>query len=207
MQLSEAKALAQVVVKKMDKHCERIMIGGSIRRNQPEVKDIEIIMIPKMANIHNRTTGWIQAIRSWGHIYKGHKQKGGVNVAKYIQTAMAGQNIKIDFFMATPENWAMISLIRTGPSDFSTQILTRFNKFGYKSDGGIPYLIKDPDIRLSFESEEKIFDFLNIAYLEPELRQTAKIRGVTLEDVVQFQAESHQKIQTLPDLSGQMTLF
>lgn len=199
MRLKQAHQLARKVKATMEPFCERIAIAGSIRRKKEEVKDIEIVMIPKMANSNNRSTGWIKAIRSFGYIYKGDKQKGGVNVAKYIQTAMGQENIKIDFFIATPENWSMTYLIRTGPADFSASILLRFNTFGYRSVGSIPTLIKDPDIKLSFESEEKIFDFLNLPYLEPEIRDLAKIRGITQQDLVQFGASQKLYKQSLID--------
>jgi len=203
MKLSKAKDLAKGIVEKLKAHCEKIEVGGSIRRNRPEVKDIEIILIPKMANKRNRSTGWIRTVKGLGHIYKSGDK---LNTAKYIQTALGQENIKVDIFVATQENWAMIKMIRTGPSDFSTSMLVRFNQFGYKSEGGIPYKIQDPTIRLSFESEEKIFDFLNIGYVSPENRDGYKMKGVTDKELEQFTLEQEVILEVKPQ-AQQQSLF
>lgn len=47
MKLESAKKLAEFLVELMSEYCERIMIAGSIRRGKHEVKDIEIVCIPK----------------------------------------------------------------------------------------------------------------------------------------------------------------
>jgi len=51
MNLESAQTLAEALKHHLEPYCERIEIGGSIRRKKPEVKDIELICIPKFAKI------------------------------------------------------------------------------------------------------------------------------------------------------------
>lgn len=46
MELSKAKQIAEKIVAEMEPNCTKILIAGSIRRDVPRVKDIEIVCIP-----------------------------------------------------------------------------------------------------------------------------------------------------------------
>ncbi len=50
MKLSQAQNLAERIIETMQPFCQRVAIGGSIRREKPEVKDIEIVAIPKFGD-------------------------------------------------------------------------------------------------------------------------------------------------------------
>lgn len=50
MKLEIAKQLAELLVSKMRDYCERVEIAGSIKRGKAEVKDIELVVIPKWSN-------------------------------------------------------------------------------------------------------------------------------------------------------------
>lgn len=50
MKLENAKQLADILLSKMSEYSERVEIAGSIRRGKPEVKDIEIVALPKWSN-------------------------------------------------------------------------------------------------------------------------------------------------------------
>lgn len=47
MRLNEAKEIAKTIGLKMQPFTTRINIAGSIRREKPEVKDIELICLPR----------------------------------------------------------------------------------------------------------------------------------------------------------------
>ena len=47
MNLQQAQQIAERIKSELAPHCDRIEIAGSIRRKKPEVKDIEIVCIPK----------------------------------------------------------------------------------------------------------------------------------------------------------------
>jgi len=47
MKLSEATDYANYLKQELEPYCDRIEVAGSIRRQNPEVGDIEIVCIPK----------------------------------------------------------------------------------------------------------------------------------------------------------------
>lgn len=49
--LAQARAVADLLVSYLAPACERIEIAGSIRREVPEVKDIELVAIPRWEEI------------------------------------------------------------------------------------------------------------------------------------------------------------
>ena len=150
MKLQEAQAIAESIKATLAPHCERCEIAGSIRRKKPIVKDIEIVCLPKMQTPKRRATSWSNAVFQLGNVHKGKIGNG-----KQIQIWLP-ENIMLDLFVATPENWAMIYLIRTGSAEFSRQILAEFNKLGYHSDGGYP---SKGEEKLSFPEERTYSPF------------------------------------------------
>lgn len=47
MRLEQAQRLAQQLVVDLEPACERIEVAGSIRRQRSQVKDIELVVIPR----------------------------------------------------------------------------------------------------------------------------------------------------------------
>lgn len=157
-----AKKIADNIVEQLKPHCQRIEIAGSIRRKKSEVKDIEIVLIPKPFETGLFESGIASIINKW------QKVKGEINQnTKYTQRILP-EGIKVDIFFANEKNWGLIFAIRTGSAEFSHKVLAvNWVKKGYKSIDG--YLTKDGQV--IFISEEKdLFDLLEIPYIEPEKR-------------------------------------
>jgi len=51
MDLARAQRLASGLLGDLFDVCERIEVGGSIRRRVPQVKDIELVLVPKGNNL------------------------------------------------------------------------------------------------------------------------------------------------------------
>ena len=51
MKLTEAKEIAEGLVEEMRPHCERVEVAGSIRRGKAQVKDLEIVAVPRWTEI------------------------------------------------------------------------------------------------------------------------------------------------------------
>lgn len=185
MNLQQAEGIAIDLVEQMRPYCHRIEIAGSIRRRSAEVKDIEIVAVPKwetatdpgdlfgersvaVNQLHEAFKGrlrWIkpgtQEIISWP------VQPDG----KYWRAYLAGvepRGIKLDLFLATPENWGLIFLIRTGSADFSREVVT-YAKYHGKPvvDGrltmsGVP--VETPE-------EADVFRLLGLRFVEPQQRR------------------------------------
>tara|TARA_R110002074_G_scaffold243116_2_gene414896 strand:- start:852 stop:1337 length:486 start_codon:yes stop_codon:yes gene_type:complete len=160
MKHREALLIAEKVKAMLAPHCERVEIAGSIRRKKAEVKDIEIVAIPKPYGVGLFESGIATVVNQWP------KVKGNLP-CKYTQRTLP-EGIKLDLFFATKENWGMIFAIRTGSAEYSHKTLARkWTSLGYKSEGGHLYI---DDKKLDFLEEKDLFDKLGIKYLEPEFR-------------------------------------
>lgn len=162
MILSDAKLIAERVMDQLRPHCERIAIAGSIRRKKPEVKDIEIVAIPKPYETGLFESGIATVVNKW------QKVKGDLP-CKYTQRILP-DGIKLDLFFAEPGNWGLIYAIRTGSAEYSHKVLASgWVKMGYESIEG--YLFHKQNLkRYEVREEKDLFNRIGVKYVEPEFR-------------------------------------
>jgi DNA polymerase/3'-5' exonuclease PolX len=164
VELSKALAIAERIKAELAPHCERIEIAGSIRRKKPEVKDIEIVAIPKPYDTGLFVSGLAAVVNQW------EKVKGEMKYqeCRYTQRILP-EGIKLDLFMCEPGNWGLIYAIRTGSADYSHKVLAAgWVARGYHAKGG--YLMvghRQYEVR----EEEDLFKRLGLKWIEPELRE------------------------------------
>jgi DNA polymerase/3'-5' exonuclease PolX len=134
--LRDAQLLAARLAGDLDSACERIEIAGSVRRQKPDPKDIEIVLIPRWGtepvtgqadlfganearvNLAQRAiealgSDRVQVIKPGMHeIVPWHLNSDG----KYWRLAIPadGGLVKVDVFVCTPETWGLNLMIRTG---------------------------------------------------------------------------------------------
>lgn len=160
MKLEQALEIAEKVKALLAPHCERIEIAGSIRRKKPDVKDIEIVAIPKPFDTGLFESGIATVVNQW------QKVKGELP-CKYTQRILP-EGIKLDLFFAERGNWGLIYAIRTGSAEYSHKVLaTEWVKRGYKSEGG--YLV-DNGKQIAVPEEEDLFRRIGVPFKAPELR-------------------------------------
>lgn len=180
MTLDHASRLASEIVRVLRPYCDKIEIGGSIRRQKPVVGDIEIVCIPKLLpqkDLFDKTykpqrhPGFAQAVYRW------KKVKGDPSTGKYTQRVMTLEDypsikekeINIDIFIVTEENWGNQLLIRTGNSDYSAKIMTHLNTIpGYEHRDGYLYI---NDVMKPVYTEEEFYQLLQLEYVHPHLRK------------------------------------
>jgi DNA polymerase/3'-5' exonuclease PolX len=167
MELVKALTIANEVRRQLAPHCLRIEIAGSVRRRKPEVKDIEIVCIPRRIRIglFNADTevcpGFIRIINQWEAV------KGSAT-GKYTQRILP-QGINLDLFMATPDNWGLIYAIRTGSAGYSHHILARgWTRAGYKSINGMLNKNGQP---IPIREEIDLFNLIGLPWQNPADRK------------------------------------
>lgn len=160
----EAYLIAQRVLDLLRPHCIRCEIAGSIRRQKSEVKDIEIVAIPKPYQTGLFQDGIASVVNQWPKV-KGELDYGRT---KYTQRILP-EGIKLDLFFAVKENWGLILALRTGSEEYSHRVLaTGWVKHGYKSEEGM--LISKGQ---SYEvlEEQDLFNMIGLEYVEPKNRE------------------------------------
>jgi len=175
MKLEHAKAIAEELVKQLAPHCERIQIAGSIRREKPEVKDIEIVAIPKPYDVGLFESGIATVVNRW------EKVKGELP-CKYTQRVIyplhingdihvPDVSIKLDLFFARPENWGLILAIRTGSAEYSHRVLANgWVSKGYHSVDGMLFHEKSKWERKITE-EWQLFQLIGVPMPDPKDRE------------------------------------
>jgi len=157
---SQAIKIAQAAVEQLRHHCERIEIAGSIRRQKLDVKDIEIVLIPKPYGTGIFSSGVAKVISQWT------KVKGELP-CRYTQRVLP-QGIAVDIFFATEDNWGLILAIRTGSAAYSHTVLaTGWVKAGYKSVDG---MLTRGGMEVTVPEEVDLFDLIGIPMVPPEER-------------------------------------
>ena len=162
MLLSVAKKIAEETMALLAPHCARIEIAGSIRRKKAEPGDIELVAIPKPYEVGFMASGITLVLNQWESI------KGELP-CKYTQRILpCGE--KLDFFTATPENWGIIFLIRTGPWEFSKRFVGEWlPRHYYRCEGG--YIWDRSRNMVPVPEERDVFKLVGQNnYIEPEFR-------------------------------------
>jgi DNA polymerase/3'-5' exonuclease PolX len=98
--------------------------------------------------------------------------KSGDRYKQFIYLEKRESVCKVDLFITRPEQWGVVMTLRTGPANFSRDLVTTKQKGGL-----LPSHLKVKDGRvwagskaLDTSSEEKFFDLLGLKWIEPRNR-------------------------------------
>ncbi|HEX77161.1 MAG TPA: hypothetical protein G4O03_01930 [Dehalococcoidia bacterium] len=155
MELKQAQALAQEIVDQLAPYYERIEVTGSIRRQRPFPRDIDIVLIPRS---QGKLAMALEAL--------GEARLGGKKLEERIY-----KGVQVDLYFATPETWATLLLIRTGSKAHNIKLTTLAKKRGWHLYASGRGLINDRGERIAGDSEESFFQALGLPYAEPWERE------------------------------------
>ena len=154
---ADAQEIHDRIVNALAPFCQRIEVAGSFRRRKSEVGDLDFVVIPKTQVL------FVKAV--WD-LYGRKPEKCG---DKYLMLA-SFDGIQVDFYLATPETWPTLWLIRTGSAEHNILLCARAKQVGLRlhADGrGLEWF----GGFLRAESEQDIFDALDLPYREPWERE------------------------------------
>jgi DNA polymerase (family 10) len=156
MELLKAQQTAEEVKGKLLPYCSMIEIAGSIRRKKEFVHDLDIVVIP------SNEGQFIYALQSLGKIKMGGQ--------KLIRCELPSGFV-LDIYIATPETWATLLLIRTGSKESNIRLCSLAKQKGMKlhADGSGLFKISTCE-RIAGDTEQSIFAALGLKYLRPEER-------------------------------------
>jgi len=180
MLLDQAQQLAEKVLASMRPFADRSEIAGSIRRRKEEVKDIEIVAVPRFGpardlfgqDPENLLFNWAQRIEREGRI--AWIKPGTSEIIRWPLSErgkcwrglLVKANVKIDLFLTTRETWGATYLIRTGSSDFNIRVVGEVaRKTGHRFADG---KLLDRNLRPVHVPEEiDVFQALEMSYADP----------------------------------------
>ena len=160
MEYIKGLQIAQEVLEQLRPHCYRCEIAGSIRRRKPQVKDIDIVAIPKPYEIGLLESGIATVVNRW-------KIVRGKLPSTYTQRILPDGTI-LDLWLAEKSNWGYLYAMKTGSYVYNIKkLVAGWNKQGYKSVDGV--LWKDGE-QFDAQEEEDLFRLAGVPYVSPEKR-------------------------------------
>lgn len=158
-------------------HCERIEIAGSIRRKQSTVKDIEIVCIPKQIEMPGQidlfgiTSPIMVRDPEFRKEIDSYRFVKGKSTGKHMQRTTADHAV-IDLFVAEPDNWGYILLLRTGSKEFNINMINSMKKRNHHCREGKVFFRDRPVI---VREEQDMFRFAGMVYQRPEDRHPKRV--------------------------------
>lgn len=173
MNRREASLYAARVTDELERFCQRISIAGSIRRQKPEPKDIEIVCVPERdpnPNIFSSEYPLLTYLQNpTGFLRECQRLKGQ---DRYQQWQLP--EIKLDLFIVLPPaQWGVILAIRTGPAEFSKRLVTKRIHGGLlpsnaRVKDGCVWIAGQP---LDMPNEGDFLRFCRLPYTHPQDRE------------------------------------
>jgi DNA polymerase/3'-5' exonuclease PolX len=174
--LSEARKIADEVVRHISPAMDRAEVAGSVRRCKPVVGDIEVVgivanqekLLKLLDQLGQTIKPGVPGVVPW-------TPKPG---AKYIRVRLV-QEMNLDLFCASPNNWGGLFLMRTGSASgidgnvFNGFVPGIFSRFKKLSGGGrmtdcMPTMPTGEQLPLAEETD--FFDLLEMDFVPPEER-------------------------------------
>jgi len=190
--LEAARGKAREIIEALREHSERIEIAGSIRRAKPWVKDIDLVVVPKMKSkdaLFGTTTAICKT--DFYAAVKGILASMEAEGPRLLRGKIwAGDKLMpVDLYLATAETWATLLLIRTGSAEHNIWMCLRAKACGGKlhADGSGLEVRGQYDVVLQrtvnhhvirAKTEEEVFKALGIATPAPEERECVNGRPV-----------------------------
>lgn len=195
MKLETAFDLAKEYEKLLAPACERIMLVGSTRREKEDVKDIEFLLIPKteiatdmfgepLPNVQQQIQPLVMLINDLkaagklaeptiGRKADGQKyKKFAIPGCEYMdEKEMKKKEFHLELWITTPQKWGILSVIRTGPSEFSYAFVNSENHTGFHKASGKRIKGLLPHYYMYIEGETRIIVRSTRNEERPELEQ------------------------------------
>ena len=164
MELEKAKAIAKELVYYLTPGVNCIVIAGSIRRNKPDVGDIELLVIPR-ANYLDKILDdlMMQGILAMRLNKRGNRVYGPKN--KLMVHLPSG--IGVDIFSTDEDCWSVALVVRTGGEKTNKEIASRALERGMRFHAYGRGFTQADGSELICGSEADVFRAVGLACLEP----------------------------------------
>lgn len=201
MKLSNATTIANTIVASLQPHCIVIEIAGSIRRQRPQVNDVEVICLPKTIiqadlfgdGVAVRSNKFVLAVNALSNqVIRGNP------LGRYMQMQIpqsGGMGVLVDLFMPMPTDFYRQLAIRTGSAEYANKVIAAgWRRIGWvgtsqglrkqhdctevkHADGKSTWEVRNtnPTLPPAWKSEEEFYNWLHISYTVPENREITEL--------------------------------
>jgi DNA polymerase (family 10) len=181
LSLKLADSIAAELCRSLSGGCDKIAVAGSVRRRRPAVHDIDIVAIPKYGEGLPQTLFGDRERISFLDVELTSLESRGMlrtleRGPKAIRLEVAPEEVPVDLYIASPQTWATLLLIRTGSREHNIRLCSLARDLGMqlKADGS--GLFRGGAI-VARDSEESIFEALGLRYVPPEYRDAQNELG------------------------------
>lgn len=145
---SRAQVVADRLLAALGPSCHRAIVAGSLRRGEAVVKDVEIVAEPwVMMDLFGEPTGQCRLGYTIGQMVaegrlrwrtETHPTIPDVKASRRVWSLVAlPEGVAVDLFaVRPPAQWGAIVAIRTGPSDYSRNLVTVCQQRGLRCQDG-----------------------------------------------------------------------
>ena len=187
MKLAQAQSIANSLIALLAPACDLIAVAGSVRRLKPEVKDLEIVVSPKLTvepglaidlfgaapdipvDMPTQLLDALYTLRETGILeYDRRIKRDGAKYKRFIVNPGTDRSIAL----ADRHNFGNILALRTGNSEFSKALVTTRRAGGLMPGHLVQkegYLWRDGEC-IDCPTEEIFFSHLGIRWIEPQFR-------------------------------------
>lgn len=189
MELNKAREIANELVEILRPYSEIINIAGSIRREKPEVKDIEIVCAPKILKQltlfdcpqkYFNADCFISALKT----IPGTKYHGQSKTGRNMRFELV-QGINLDLYAVQKHDYYRQFACRTGSGDYSHKVLAyawvrkgwvgtpdglRKREECSKRGSTWKCYVPNPILPIVWQSEQEYFDWSEIKWIKPSER-------------------------------------
>jgi len=153
--LTKAQKLATRVLREIEKYVQVALVAGSIRRQRPQIGDVELVILPKDGDLE----GLLLHLKKLGY-------EGGERIQKKI---MDGVPVELYIAHKVDELGAMLFMY-TGDWQHNIAMRSIAKRRGWKLDQYGIWDAKTGEPLLQSADERDFYDFLGVDYHTPEER-------------------------------------
>jgi len=172
MELQKAKVIAEELKSLLEPACEREpAIAGSIRRQKPNVGDVELVCIPRFVDGVDQLDKKLGGLCIQGVLgLRRNKRGSAVYGPKNKLMVHLPSGIGVDIFSTDERCWWVALAIRTGPKESNIAIARAAQRKGWRLRAYGSGFDTPNGGRIECRAERAVFEAVGLPYQPPERR-------------------------------------
>jgi DNA polymerase/3'-5' exonuclease PolX len=222
--LCEAEPLAAELETLLEPGCVRIEVAGSIRRRAAEVKDIELVCVPRLVprggdekllfplseadetlDLASAVDGRVETLCGAQAVDLRYDTLKPANGSRQKRLLFHGVQVDL-FILIPPADWGVMFTLRTGPAIWSKRLVTNRKYGGLLPDRmavcGGGQLVESRQHVVPVLEEANFFAICGLSYVEPPARTFERLCQLERTHRSRGNAPAHLVADRRPDRRG-----